>query len=431
MQYIPFHYVDIEKKIHKVAVWGYRDLKWFLRKKLFIEWLHNYLWGISTDSNKPERRYDLDWLRVMAILAVFIFHAMRFFDPMDWDVKNNILSENIMVLIYFIAQWLMPLFFLISGMSIYFVLSFMTKGQFIISRFLRIMIPYLLVGIFVILPPQHYMRAVSGGEVGLTFLQFYPGYLTYTFVDIFSNLKFPLGHLWYLFFLFIFSMVLLPLFVYLRTESGRTIISHTASIFEKTGAIFLLALPIAILTSILDPTSFAGNPNYFGGWSILVYPIILVYGYVIISNNKFEEAIQRHGKIALVLALTTFPLLGLMQVSLGEALQFGTYEYAGVMLVRALNLWSWMIAFLCYGGKYLSFNNSTLKYANEGLIAFYILHQTVIQIVGFFIADWDMGIVPKYVILATTSFIAIIAIYEFAIRRINVVRFLFGMKAKK
>jgi glucan biosynthesis protein C len=358
---------------------------------------------------------------------------MRFFDPMDWDVKNNILSENIMILILFIAQWLMPLFFLISGMSIYFVLSFMTKGQFIKSRFLRIMVPYLFVGIFVILPPQHYMRAVSGGESGLTFLQFYPGYLKYTFVDIFSNFEFPLGHLWYIFYLFIFSMVLLPLFVYLGTESGRSIISHNVSIFERSGAIFLLSLPIAALTSILDPSTFTGNPNYFGGWSILVYPIILVYGYLIISNNKFEEAIQRHGKVALVLAITTFPLVLWLvgQFIFGGIIEFGTYEYAGVMLVRALNLWSWMIAFLSYGRRYLSFNNRTLKYANEGLIAFYILHQTVIQIVGFFIADWGMGIFPKYIILATTSFIAIMMIYEIAIRRINFVRILFGMKPKK
>lgn len=385
------------------------------------------------EGSKPERRYDLDWLRVIAILAVLIFHVTRFFDPMDWDVKNNILSENIMVLILFIVQWLMPLFFLISGMSIYFALSFKTKGQFIKSRFLRIMVPYLFVGIFVILPPQHYLRMVSSGETGLTFLQFYSSYLTYTFVDVFSDFNLPpLGHLWYLFFLFIFSMVMLPLFIYLRTEFGRTIISHTASIFEKPSAIFLLALPIGVLTSILDPTTLAGNPNYFGGWSILVYPIILFYGYLIISNKKFEENIQRHGKIALVLAITTFPLiLLLIQSVLDGTYQFGTYGYAGIMLLRSFNLWCWMIAFVGYGRKYLSFNNRTLKYASEGLIAIYILHQTVIQIVGFFIADWDMGIIPKYIILATTSFIAIMMIYEFAIRRINVVRFLFGMKAKK
>ncbi|WP_406662548.1 acyltransferase [Methanolobus sp. ZRKC3] len=389
--------------------------------------------GISTDSNKPERRYDLDWLRVIAIIAVLIFHSMRFFDPMDWDVKNNVLSENIMVLVLLIVQWLMPLFFLISGMSIYFVLSFRTKGQFIKSRFLRIMVPYLLVGIFIILPPQHYLRLLSGGGSGLTFLQFYSNYLAYTFADVFLYFNLPpLGHLWYLLFLFIFSLVMLPLFSYLRTESGRSIISRSTSIFEKAGAIFLLALPIGFLTAILDPTSFAGNPNYFGGWSILAYPIILFYGYLIASNKKLEEAIHRHGKVALVLAITTFPIiLWFIESVLDGTFQFGSYEYAGVMLLRSFNLWCWMIAFLGYGKKYLSFNNSTLKYANEGLIAFYILHQTVIQIVGFFIADWDMGITPKYIILATTSFIVIVTIYEIAIKRINVVRFLFGMKPKK
>jgi hypothetical protein len=357
---------------------------------------------------------------------------MRFFDPMDWDVKNNVLSENIMVLVLFIVQWLMPLFFLISGMSIYFVLSFRTKGQFIKSRFLRIMVPYLLVGIFVILPPQHYLRFLSGGGTGLTLLEFYPRYLTYTFVDIFSNFDFPMGHLWYLFYLFIFSMIMLPLFAYLGTGSGRSIISRSTSILEKPGVIFLLALPIGVLTAILDPTSFVGNPNYFGGWSILAYPIILFYGFLIASNKKLEETIHRHGKVALVLAITTFPvILWFIQSVLDGTFQFGSYEYAGVTLLRSFNLWCWMIAFLGYGKKYLSFNNSTLKYANEGLIAFYILHQTIIQIVGFFIADWDMGITPKYIILATTSFIVIVTIYEIAIRRINVVRFLFGMKPKK
>ncbi|WP_135611804.1 acyltransferase family protein [Methanococcoides sp. AM1] len=384
------------------------------------------------DDKKPERRYDLDWLRVIAILAVLIFHSTRFFDPMDWDVKNNVLSENIMVLVLFIVQWLMPLFFLISGMSIYFVLSFRTKGQFIKSRFLRIMVPYLLVGIFVILPPQHYLRLLSSGESGITLLEFYSTYLTDIFVNAFPGINLPMGHLWYLYYLFVFSMVMLPIFAYLGTESGRSIISRIASIFEKSGAILLLSLPIGVLTAILDPTSFAGNPNYFGGWGILVYPIILFYGYLIASNKKLEESIQKHGKIALVLALTTFPIiLWFIQSVLDGTFQFGSYGYAGVMLLRSFNMWCWMVAFLGYGKKYLNFNNSTLKYANEGLIAFYILHQTVIQIVGFFIAGWDMGIFPKYIILATTSFIAILMIYEIAIRRINIVRFLFGMKPKK
>ena len=383
-------------------------------------------------TGKPARRYDLDWLRVIAILGVFFMHVSRFFDPMDWDVKNNILSENIMIFILFIAQWLMPLFFLISGMSIYFVLSFMTKRHFVKSRFLRIMVPYLFIGLFVILPPQDYLSLLGRGIFTGTFLEYYPKYLTYNFGD-FPSVNLLMGHLWYLVYLFLFSMVLLPLFAYLGTDSGRSLISRVASLSEKTGAVFLFSLPVALLLVMLDPSTPAGDATRYGGWSLWVYPIILFYGYLIVSNEKFEEAIWRHGKVALVLAVVTFPLVlwSLIQFLTGEAFQFGTYEYGGLTLLRAFNLWCFIIAFLSYGRKYLDFNNSTLKYASEGIIAFYILHQTVIQLVGFFIAGWDMGILPKFLILAVTSFIVILAIYELAIRRINIIRFLFGMKRKK
>jgi len=67
----------------------------------------------------------------------------------------------------------------------------------------------------------------------------------------------------------------------------------------------------------------------------------------------------------------------------------------------------------------------------EAVLPFYILHQTVITIIGFYVIQWNLGIAPEYLIIASTSFIAIIAIYELLVRRINVLRFLFGMRLKK
>lgn len=381
---------------------------------------------------KPKRRYYLDWLRIIAIFGVFFLHVSRFFDPMDWNVKNNILSDNIMIFVLFIAQWLMPLFFLISGMSIYFVLDFMAKWQFVKSRFLRIMVPYLFIGLFVILPPQNYLNLISSGKFTGTFVEYYPKYLTSNFGDI-TSINLPMGHLWYLFYLFIFSLAMLPLFAYLGTGSGKTLISRTASLFDRTGAIFLFSLPVAFLLFLLDPSTSAGNPIPYGGWSLWVYPIILFYGYLIVSNDNFEEAIWRHGKAALVLAVLTLPLVlwSIIQFLTGEAFPFGTYEYGGVMLLRAFNQWCFMMAFMSYGKRYLNFNDSVLKYATEGVIAFYILHQTVIQIVGYFISGWNIGILSKFFILSVISFFVIMALYEHIVRRNNVIRFLFGIKREQ
>ncbi|MFC2059918.1 hypothetical protein ACFLTZ_02335 [Chloroflexota bacterium] len=100
-------------------------------------------------------------------------------------------------------------------------------------------------------------------------------------------------------------------------------------------------------------------------------------------------------------------------------------------IFETLRSWFFIIAILGFGSRYLNFNNRFLGYANEAVLPFYILHQTIILIIGFFVVQWSMGIAPKYFIICTTSFIVIMAIYEILVRRINILRFLFGMRLKK
>ena len=99
--------------------------------------------------------------------------------------------------------------------------------------------------------------------------------------------------------------------------------------------------------------------------------------------------------------------------------------------LRAFNSWFWLVAILGFGRKYLNFNNGLLKYTNEAVLPFYILHQTIIVIVGFYIASWDIGVISKYLILSTVSFALIIALYDFVVKRVSILRFLFGMKKRR
>ncbi len=72
-----------------------------------------------------------------------------------------------------------------------------------------------------------------------------------------------------------------------------------------------------------------------------------------------------------------------------------------------------------------------MKYASEAVLLFYILHQTVIVTIGFYIANWNVNTIFKYLIISTSSFVAIIIVYDLVVKRINLFRFLFGMKRKK
>jgi glucan biosynthesis protein C len=98
------------------------------------------------------------------------------------------------------------------------------------------------------------------------------------------------------------------------------------------------------------------------------------------------------------------------------------------LLVRATISWSCLLTFLGFASHHLNFRSRFQNYANKVVLPFYILHQTVIVVIGFFILDWNLSVFPKYLILMAASFIFIIAIYEIFIKRLNFMRLLFGMK---
>lgn len=387
------------------------------------------------ENRKPQRRYDLDWLRVLATFAVVIFHVMRFFDMDSWAVKNNVTSELIILFIAFFVTWMMPIFFVISGAAIYFTLGFRDSGQFIKTRITRILIPFLTVGLFVLVPPQNYIQDITQGNIPVDFskMTFYTQFITN--IDPFSSgfpyISFPTQHLWYLEYLFIFSLILLPLFLYLRKGSGAALISKLAEITGRGWAIYFFAVPLGLFMSILDPELPIGNINWFGGWPLLAYPVFLVSGFILYADKRYEAVIKRQAKSAIVLAMISFVVLIFAYMKSFEGgLAFGTLGYVGFMMLRAVNSWLFIIGFLGLGRIYLSCTSPSpfLRYFSEASLPIYMLHQTVIVIIGFFIQDWQIGILPKFVFLLVASFIGIIGIYEILIRRFNIPRFLFGLK---
>ena len=106
-------------------------------------------------------------------------------------------------------------------------------------------------------------------------------------------------------------------------------------------------------------------------------------------------------------------------------------SYSLTEFCRSFNSWFWLVTLLGFGSRFLNFNNGILKYAREAVLPFYILHQTVIVVIGFYIADWEARVAVKYLTLSTLSFIVIIAAYDLLIKRVKALRFLFGMKVEK
>ena len=380
--------------------------------------------GTKTDLHL--RRNDIDWLRVLAMLVVFIYHCGRFFNDEDWHVKNPQTSYGVTIVLTIAGQWMMPLFLLLSGMSSYYALTYQSVAKYIRSRVKRLVVP-LVFGTFVVIAPlQVYLERVSHSQFEGSFLEFYPHYFDgwYGFGGNFAWMGI---HLWYLEVLFVFSLIMMPVFACIRAETTRKFISRTTLFFKKPGVIFLLAVPIAIMEFVANLPLLRHTilgTKAFGGWSILPYLVFFTLGYIIASDLKFGLIIEKQRMAALITGVCT-TAIGFFLFESGYSLPAWFFAF-----LRALNAWAWLIAICGFGSRHLNFSDRFLRYANEAVLPFYILHQTVILVIGFYIVQLNMTIPAKFLIITISSFVTIVALYDLLIKRINVLRFVFGMKFK-
>lgn len=394
-----------------------------------------------------ERKYYADWLRIIAMLSVFIFHCTRFFCTVDWHLKvpaSEQSSTLALVREFLFNTWFMELFILVAGFASFYSLRRRTGGQYLVERVKRILVPLYTVGLFILVVPQDYIDGVTHGRITDSFWQWIPRYYSNLPSRLFTNIpqKFldPVnvllysfsGHLWFIQMLFIVSVLMLPLLLYLQSDLGKRLIDRLAGWSVRAGGIFLFVIPLAIVQVALrwlPVTTDRTWADFF--W----YALYFVIGYVIAGDNRFIDSIKRHGWVGLVLWILGFwGVGGLFTIGF----QFDPSAGRGFSLLYVLwqitysiVSWSGVIFIFSLGAKYLNFTNRLLVYGNEAVLPFFLFHQTIILIVGWFVLPLDIGNIAEFLIIAVVSFPVILSLYEVFVRRIGFMRLLFGMTAKQ
>ncbi len=377
-----------------------------------------------------ERRYDIDWLRFVGIIGVFFLHTLHFFDAgSEWHLINAQKSVFILVLRVFIDVWAMPLFFLLAGAGTWFALRKRDSKTYVLERAKRLLVPFFTVGVFILLPPQLYFELVTHSNYTGTIWQLIPptfdGPLRFMLVpNLFLNI-WP-GHLWFLEFLFEISIMTLPVLLYLRSDAGLRLIDRMAGWTNRWGGILLAFIPLALVRIALA--------HFWSGehtWADLFYfAIFFLLGYIMPADQRFTESIKKHGWWCLGLGFILVCVYGVLALGLGLDVSDTTFSpmYAFFQSTVSLANLCFVVFMLSLGAKYLNFNNKLLPYATEAVLPFYILHQTIILCVGWYVIRLNWGIWPKFLLISAVSFVLIMATYELLVRRFNVTRFLFGMR---
>ena len=373
-----------------------------------------------------ERLYYIDWLRVLAILGVFLFHSSNVFNTMPFHIKNIEQSGVITAIQAFFFPWGMPLFFMIAGAGTWFALKRRTSGQYAKERSNRLLIP-LVVGSIILSPLQLYFEWSHKVQTGIfagSFAQFVGSLPWEASPRIFGVVGY---HLWFLGFLLMFSLLALPFFQWLRGGSGQRLVSWLAQVCRHRGGILMLVLLPLVARLGLQPFF-----PYEHDWADFFFLFsFFVIGYLVISGEQLREAVRRDWPITLGVGTAAF--FGAMAITLStrelsiEATPHNLQDFVwwGLFVICG---WCWTAFALFIGMRFLNFSNRLLSYGQEAIVPFFVVHQPAIIVIAYFVVQWVATLAPKLLLVVVGSFVVSLALYQLVIRRVGVLRVVFGMK---
>ncbi len=405
----------------------------------------------ATTRQATPHLYYLDWLRTLVVFAVFVGHAFLPFTGGAWLITSGrILPISVMVAILG-NQFAMPLMFLVAGAAAWFSLRRRSGRRFASERVQRLIVPYF-VFVVILSPVQAYYEAVHHRTYSGSFIGYLPEFFNlsrFTCCDLRWAGAYGY-HLWYLVFLFAFSVVALPLFLYLRRPAGARWIDGCARLAMRRGGLLLFALPVALSQILLR-----ANYGEYQSWADFAFwGSYFVFGYLFIADDRFTTALLRDRKILLwtfILSIVTLLALGIA-AALGIISLAGTEGIGQVMvaaqstalmpglmgavvtvysvffLVFTLNSWSLVLLLLSLAKQYLDRPIKSLVYPSQIAMPFYLLHHPVVVIVAFYVVRLYINPQIEALILTASALVITLGAIEYFVMPYNPVRVLMGLR---
>jgi len=381
-----------------------------------------------------ERRYDLDWLRVIAFAVLILYHiGMYYVTDWGWHIKSEVTSDLLQDVMILTNPWRMALLFFIGGVAIASILDGRYGALKLIElRTKRLFVP-LLFGMFIIVAPQVYIEYTDRGLISSGFVEFWLQYINPQ-TDLLPEKQSDIGlltwnHLWFLPYLWVYSLVILvaakPL---AKLAQSRTLENTPLSLFILSLMALLIVIWLALRTQF-PTTHDLLNDWYNHGKYFLAFSA----GYLLFwQKNWWQQAINHRNKLLLIALVSYAFIIADRHGAFPELAQaFGE----GNLIVKIIygiilsaNIWCWILAALGMTGYYLNRNSKVLKYANKAVLPWYLLHQTLIVVFAWWLKDLMLPAQLEFFVLLAMTVTGCLLGYEL-IKRIKLVAWLSGVKS--
>ena len=375
------------------------------------------------------RQYFLDWIRVFAFALLIFYHTAMMFVNWEFHVESGHNSTFFKTIMIFTSQWRLDILFIVSGVAISFMISKMSLKSFTWLRVIKLYIP-LLFAIAVVVAPQSYYEALQKGIFEGSFWQFWSTQYFTFFWDKRMIAPFPTyNHMWYVLYLFHYTLALLPFFAFLNSEKGKSFLLNIENWLCKGARI--IWMPFLVYLSIfLSFSEHKINHTFYDDWyahCIFIFAVIL--GLVFVRMPLMWQSFEKNRYLSLGIGIISYSILLIVfflpehMLPVDKTLAW----YISGLMVK----WSWISLIIGFSKKYLNYTNDGLKYCNKVLYPFFILHQTVIIILGYYVFTWEQSLITQYCFIVVGTFVICGLLYELIIKRIKIMRLLFGLKLER
>lgn len=370
------------------------------------------------------RLYYIDWIRIIAFSLLILLHGMVPFTAIPWEINNGERSELLTRLVFWLHQWRLPLLFFVSGLGINLSMKSRTLASFYGERFRRLFIP-LLFAMFFFIPIQPYFEFLQKGKISPDYWNFYQQVWQ---LKVYPNGPLTWSHMWFIVYLIAFILVLFPLFF---LGKQKWVAGKRAVLEYRFSSPVLLALAVLPIIGIIYKLSieYPENGSLTEDWfAFTMFITLLVYGYLVGASQEFWKQTAHYRWITGGMALTSGLILLFTYWTPIPSFTVKDNRFMMYCVLNGVHIWC-MILFSCGMAKqYLDKPSPVLRYLNEAVYPYFIIHQTIIVALGYYIVQWQMPLMVKCILLISLSVLMIMSIYHLVIRKTKLTRFLFGMK---
>lgn len=345
-----------------------------------------------------ERRYDIDWLRVIAIAFLLIYHIGIVFQPWGFFIgfiQSSETSDTIWYPLAMLNIWRIPLLFFVSGMGLCFAARRRNWKELLKDRALRILLPLVFGSIFIV--PLHV-------------------YLFQYYYELEMEYSISTGHLWFLLNICIYVLQVIGL-TFLDKDYNYSFFNFFRKLLERPYFIYLFIIPFVLEAVIADPDIFT---LYVGtGHGFVLGMIAFWFGYLFVAiGDSFWNATIKMRYVSLLLASALY------------LIRINVNDFAGPNYLQSIESMCWIFAAFGFAYKYLNKPSRYLGYLSRAVYPVYIIHMIFLYLAAVIILPLELSVELSIAAIVLFTFVGCMLTYELIIKRLGYLKPLFGLKRK-